>query len=385
MFFSISKINDVRFPCHHWSNGICFNLDEGWQSIAIADTRYIFKGYAYYFDLASNIINVTDKDDGSFCIFKIKGQTVELIHSLYRSFPIHYSQGAEVTNLTKLTSTCHADQTLLAFDSALEFTFSRAKQTLQFEITNTQTVVEQIYNKILNKVTAFLQHNTLPIKVFLSGGIDSMLVYSFLQKAGAKVELLNSLHVDLDYFLCQNYSLLKNQYWGYNQIHHYRSPCVLVSGAPGDEFMLRSPIYANIYFQAHGTSVTEMLGHQNCLHKNYFLKTKHLAEYDAQAQNPIIKCVIKNLSATKSYLCNMALNDFQHWHLGNTLTLTPLLDLEIYKLMLQLPYEVAVQQLLDSTISKQLIAMNDSQLLQYLSQQKNSNSFENLWSHIRND
>jgi len=51
-------------------------------------------------------------------------------------------------------------------------------------------------------------------------------------------------------------------------------------------------------------------------------------------------------------------------------------------LMLRLPLESAIGQILDSTISKQLIAMNDQSLLQYLSTDKNYDSFNNLWPYL---
>jgi hypothetical protein len=47
-------------------------------------------------------------------------------------------------------------------------------------------------------------------------------------------------------FYLANSSDIK-KYWGYRQIHHWQMPCVLASGAPGDEFMLRSPTTANQY------------------------------------------------------------------------------------------------------------------------------------------
>ena len=75
----------------------------------------------------------------------------------------------------------------------------------------------------------------------------------------------------------------------------------------------------------------------------------------------------------------MLLNDWQHWHLGNTLTWTPLRDLDIIKCLLRLPPELALGQIMNSDISQQLIEKNCLGLTQVMSSQKNSgNVMENL-------
>ena len=73
-------------------------------------------------------------------------------------------------------------------------------------------------------------------------------------------------------------------------------------------------------------------------------------------------------------------NDFQHWHLGNTLTFTPLRDIEIFKTLLRLDTDTAIKQIVNSEISFELIARNNPDLLNYLSPKKNvGNVYENLF------
>jgi hypothetical protein len=225
--------------------------------------------------------------------------------------------------------------------------------------------VDQIDQLITDKVTAFAQHNQLPLRVFLSGGVDTLLLYSYICKLGISHEMVWNLHTDLDEFYLANSGDIK-KYWGYCQIHHWQTPCVLVSGTPGDEFMLRSPTTANQYLLSRGTNILDQLAHQpNCLHRNYILQyTELLSSLTA---------------ASDSELCNTVVNDWQHWHLGNTLTWTPLRDLELFKLFLALPYEKAVSQIIDSAVSCELIERNVPGLTQVLSDQKNSgNAMRNL-------
>jgi hypothetical protein len=73
----------------------------------------------------------------------------------------------------------------------------------------------------------------------------------------------------------------------------------------------------------------------------------------------------------------MVINDWQHWHLGNTLTWTPLRDLEIFKLLLRLPTDLATAQIMNSDISQQLIEKNSPGLTALISDQKNTGNVMN--------
>ena len=76
---------------------------------------------------------------------------------------------------------------------------------------------------------------------------------------------------------------------------------------------------------------------------------------------------------------NYNINDWQHWHFGNTLTWTPLRDIEIFKLVASLPLADLKNQIMNSTLSKELICRNNPKILDYLSEQKNAtNHMENL-------
>ena len=75
---------------------------------------------------------------------------------------------------------------------------------------------------------------------------------------------------------------------------------------------------------------------------------------------------------------NILANDYQHWHLGNTLTWTPYKDIEIVKILLQCPINQLIPQLLDGRLSKDLIMDYNPAIIDYLSQYKNHNARENL-------
>jgi hypothetical protein len=235
--------------------------------------------------------------------------------------------------------------------------------------------VSAIVDLLDKKTQAFLAHNTLPIKVYLSGGVDSLLVYSFLQKYTDQYSIVDCSHVDYDYFWLKNSGDIRN-YWGYKQIHHWKNPCVLTSGAPGDEFMLRSPTTGNMLLMHHNVNVFDLLEQTDCLHKEYFLRDKHVKLFKHMLDHVP---PIQHRKQLFKQMCNTNLNDWQHWHLGNTLTWTPLRDLEIFKLLLRLPFNDQIDQFLNSDISREIIEHNRPGLSRVISVQKNSgNVLENL-------
>ena len=72
------------------------------------------------------------------------------------------------------------------------------------------------------------------------------------------------------------------------------------------------------------------------------------------------------------HLCNVMVNDWQHWHLGNTLHWTPLRDLDIFKIIMRLPLQDAVEQIVDNKFSRALIERNIPNGSSLISTQKNT-------------
>lgn len=238
-------------------------------------------------------------------------------------------------------------------------------------------VLDQIDDILIEKTKTFVKDLDNPIRVFLSGGIDTSTVFSYIQKYAKEYELVPYSHCDFDYFYLKNHSTL-SKLWGYNQIHFWKNPCVLASGAPGDEFTVRSPVTANLMLLHYGTSIPELLSNdkfKNCLHLDYFKKS----DYQIMWQNQQKNYSHMSLRDTIYQCCEHNINDWQHWHLGNTLTWTPLRDLRIFKLIARLSVEDLKEQIMNSVVQIELIKRNDPNLLNYLSDQKNSkNSLANL-------
>ena len=380
MFFHISAQHQDNFSNHYDLGPLCVDTDSGWQQVSLNGHSLLFKGYADSAslpDLLTDIVN-TDTPEllGNFCVLDWNHDTQQL-HirtDRYRSFPIYVQDQHSVTNLWTLDRTVWTD-TVISVDRNInlhERQFDVIGLINDLELSEAE-VLARIDQRLKTRTETFLKHNGLPVKTFLSGGVDSLLVYSYV-KQHVQPELIACEHLDFDWFWLNNSGHLK-KFWAYRQIHHWKEPCVLTSGAPGDELMLRSPTTSDYYLRWHGKSITDMLNSdawQSCLHHSYFNKYQDLytkpCPFSATNKQELIW-----------QLCNIVINDWQHWHLGNTLTWTPLRDLEIFKLLLRLPLSSAVGQIMNSDISCRLIEQNSPGLTRAISDQKNTgNALKNL-------
>ena len=370
MFFHISKTAQENYPCQWQLGNFVVSTDEGWKQLTVGPVQILYKGYADMGPMETLLGQVMFQTvphlTGNFCALVVVNDTLTIQTDRYRSFPI-YIDTAAINNLVATDYTAWTDS-LITVHKDLAVTETKfdvigdiATNELDFH-----QAQDQVHDILTRKTQQFLSHNKLPIKVFLSGGVDTMLVYSYLRAAGADFELIDHEHFDHDYFW-RNNSHKVTQYWGYRQTHHWRSPGVLASGAPGDEFTLRSPVTANLYLLNHNTSIPELLQlDQPYLHGDYFSLPKHTKVFDQQFKSA------KPSAQLHHELCNIVVNDWQHWHLGNTMHWTPLRDLEIFKIIMRLPLQDAKNQIMNSTFSQTLIERNVPGATEFLSDVKNT-------------
>lgn len=375
MFFSVSKSAQKNFPYNHRTEHFYVNLDEGWHQ----QGNIWYKGYLDQGCLSDEIPNIVKETEpthtGNFCVIRLLDGGVRIHSDRLRSFPLYYNQA--LTNLDTSGETIWTDcYVQLNNDLSLTRNWFDPIGPIDETILTLDQVVEQVDRLLSAKVEKFLSQQTMPVKVFLSGGIDTALVFSYVQKY-ANYELVLNSHVDYDYFYLKNHGTLE-QFWGYQQIHHWTKPCILASGAPGDEFTARSPTTANLLLMHYGTNIPRLLAdskYDACLHQGYFSKPQYLdLWYQQQAEY-----VHTSLANTIKKCLNINLNDWQHWHLGQTLTWTPLRDVELFKLFARLKLSDLKEQVMNSVVQKRLIEKNNPKILDYLSTQKNSvNYLENL-------
>ena len=383
MFFHISKTVQDNFPYNHLTENFVVNLDEGWHQATDQNNNKIwYKGYLDQGQLSDHVLEIANEEEpkhsGNFCVIKVFDQGLVLRTDKLRSFPIWYDVDQGLTNLHQFTETYWSDS-FVKLNNDLTIIHSKydAIGDIDDSLLSMESVIYEVDKILDQKVKEFITGNDTTIRVFLSGGIDTALVYSYIQKHTNNYELVPYLHCDFDYFYLKNHITL-SKLWGYTQIHHWKEPCILASGAPGDEFTVRSPTTANLLLLHYGLSIPELLAtteYKDCLHSEYYSKLDYYKLWEEQKSN----YSSESLKDTIRNCCNYNINDWQHWHFGNTLTWTPLRDIRLFKLIARLPIEDLKQQIMNSAIQINLIGKNNPKILDYLSTKKNSkNFFSNL-------
>jgi len=373
MFFNITNSKLENYPCHWRLAGLYVNTDPGWTLATIGKKQILYKGYADVNSLDCLLEQIANQNEpvltGNFCALVAEENTIKIKSDRNRSFPVYIGQ--DVNNLIPTNNIAWADS-LVTVNSDLSVTIEKFDLIgkINTDTLELNDVINKISDIIDKKTISFLTHNQLPVRAYLTGGVDSMLVYSFLQKHTKNFELINYSHIDYDYFWLKNSGDIKKN-WAYNQIHHWTDACVLTSGTPGDEFMLRSPTTVDLFLKHHNIKISNLLNlpeWKNCLHHAYFSREKNLEIFNTQLP------LDQPTDQLYRSLCNIIVNDWQHWHIGNTLTWTPLRDLEIFKLMMRLPVDEILGQAMNSVFSIRLIEHNCPGLSSALSDQKNANN-----------
>lgn len=371
MFFSVARSEDHDFSNHYWLGDLCVSTDQGWAQTTVGTATVVYKGYTESDTIEKNLTQIVSQKFptllGNFCVLVWDNNQLSIKTDLWRSFPIWFNNGSKITNIEPLSDTVYADG-IVSCDKNLHIVYQHYNPIGSIDTSKIlwDDAVARVDQILTDRITQFLNQNQLPIRVFLSGGVDSLLVYSYIKKLNAPHELINYHHIDYDYFWNKNSHKL-SKFWGYNQIHHWKESVVLASGAPGDEFMLRNPATSNLWLLHKNTSILEQISlNTGCLHQTHFLKPKNKQMLLNQKN-----CNQLDLDLYTT-LCNMNINDWQHWHIGNTQTWTPLRDLEIFKTMMRLDLDSGVRQILNSELSIELIENNVPGLSVVLSDQKNT-------------
>lgn len=391
MFFSLEHTTNARMPCQWQMGSLVLNTDQGWHKLVVGNRMLIYKGYADTTPLRDIVADCADHQvPGNFCVFDYNSNTgtIAMRTNQWRGFLAWYTQNIMFSNLYT------ADKCLWNDGSAtIDQSLHVVETTLDvIDMVNTHsidlaTALDDIHAILSAKTQQFVRNNSLPLRVFCSGGVDTALVYSYIKRATAKYELLLGNHNDWDSFWCNNSKLLTQRFWAYRNIHHWHDPCVVTSGTLGDECMLKNPSTANLWLMYHGIDIHDLLAstkYRNCSHYDFYNSTQSRQLYQTQQQDPaVLQALELEPAEFYKYICNIVMNDCQHWHLGNTLTFTPLRDFDIFKIMLRLDPKHAIPQMFNSDISKQLIVRNDPSILETLSYCKGvGEELENLSSLI---
>ena len=392
MFFSISTEKfDDRFFEHIKVFDYYISLDSGWHHATVNNTEVFYKGYCdteSMLDIVDEFVNdPVPRYRGNFGIIIVQNNRLTVTHDISRAFPLNIDNLGFLTNLTMLNSRepVWADRYVVYNGTEIEYEFFDPCAGLNYsfdEKLSLQSCASEI-KRILDEKVQYLHTTDLPINLYLSGGLDTTLLYAYakyhLDAENIEYNILNYEHYHYNKFLQKNHSNLKKEFAVYGFVHSFRDPCVLFSGAPGDESMFRGPHAASLWCAFKNIDLLQELKFGDYYHKKHFLT--------AETQNFInsnynVRDQIQQQYPTYELLCrqliNIFVNDHQMWHLNETITWTPFKDPRILELVLRLNDDDLLMQILDGKLSKALVTMYDPVGLRILSDYKNHDSYSNF-------
>jgi len=383
MFFEISTEVKNNFPINYKINNVVLNFDLGWEKINFANTTVFFKGYILNRDSLKDNLQSIIRDnshslDGNFTAIICYIDHIIITHDINRSYPLWYDNNI-ITNLKTCKHSLFANKFIkLDYNFNIELLNVNLKEQ-KYETLLYDDAVKKIYNILANKFELFLLHNKRPLKIFLSGGTDTLTLYSFLKKFTNNFEIVDYEYKKFTKFYKANWHEHIKKFWGYNQMHTWGDkPVSLITGGCGDEYMLRGPRTLYLMAQHYNINVVELLEeNKECYHYKYFSR-----EYNLKIFNTPVDQLFEKIKSNKNlvikYILNELQNDHQHWHIDETIFFTPFKDIEIANIILQLDKNGFISQITDAKINKDLILLNDPNDLKILSKYKNTNRFENM-------
>ena len=407
MFFSIKKDTvDSRFYNNYQFGELSLNLDNGWNRTQINNANVFFKGYCDHCNIADVLVEFvndpTPKHYGNFCIIICIENAFTITHDLHRKFPIWNYQNVLITNLSKKNENKYGFTGSKIVNGFYEFghdhefvehgKYIKTFKKLSIEYKNYHQkfnnsnnlsfddICAQYNNILASKSNSFVNCNYQK-KIFISGGYDSMISYSLVEKnCNEDSVFFDSYIIENDIFLEKNYhNLVDCGYEIENSMHHWQKKTILTSG-----------FHAEFYLFKHYTMVAAWCAYKNINFlkefKNY--KSYGITSFNRDNRKPVFENMWSNRSYIQekysnindfhNYLINFALHNHQHFHLGNTLTWTPLKDIRLLNLFFSVTDDDIIDQILNNRVEKYIIEKQNKKLLKYISKNKNKNIFENF-------
>lgn len=359
MFFSIGRNPLENFPNRVRINDLWFNHDNGWCQ----KENSWCKGYQ------GNFCQITIQDQGPI--------TVE--HDRWRSFPLWYDSHQHVlTNLQACGQRVWADRTVTLHCDGITTEHYPVKDDPSLVIGTTG--IEDVVRALAGSFeTSHAQLTALPIKVFVSGGLDTM-INAALARKHRDIEIIDHEHFDSDHFVIHNMAQLQQDYWSYAQIHHWCHSTVLITGGCGDEYLMRGPSTVAIWCAWHDVDMLALAKNRPDYYMSqYYLLPKNQKIFSAYwKKRQYLKQICPTYQDLAWYIVDQLVNDHQHWHLGNTLTMTPMRNILLAIKVLSLPHEQIIQQMLQGIVNRALIQQFWPELESLISDAKNQDAKQKL-------
>lgn len=386
MYFELSSTKNPKFTeFNQISDNFYLSSDIGWVSYKKKNATVYFKGYQLTDFTEAKFIDQIIKDptpkfNGFFiAIICYNNGKIVVTFDMDRGTHIHYnSENIFVSNILtdeRGTQVVGGKEYIIIENNSLSTpSYNLLEKYFDFTPMSEEEGIEAIDLVIRKNIQTMLSKNKDPIIVMITGGVDTILAFSYLKQYTSNYKILTYEHIDFTEFICKNWAMFKKRNSAEGLLHfHGRN--LIVSGGWGDERLIRDPRMSNLNFKLHGSSVLNEV-------------EEHVGEYQYQvAQLPGYKQGYAEqenmppLDKLETYkeMYNISIHVRNWGHVEENIYFSPLKDLQLTNYTLRMPYEVQKKQFFDGYLAKKLIERNDPDLLNYVSKYKNFNCFENVY------
>ena len=401
MFFEIQPNANFDYPNNYQLNTHYYlNCDSGWVNLTSNDITVYYKGYNTT-DLSDSefieqlVSDPIPKFNGLFIAVIIKEETITITSDVDRGWPIYYKESPNtITNIPfnpevergrwddfteKMLGASHQikiiDNTIVIGNLTHPYYSYN-----DFSPLITSEVINKIDERIRYNFERVLTKNNKPIKIFLSGGLDSYLAFAYLKSFTNNFEIVMGERIDFTKFICKKIYNIRKTHW-LPIIHHFNGQCLNVTGGFGDIRMLRTPQPNNLLLLANKIDILELAKkHKDSYQYNLIVSPGMQKIYKDQIDDP---CTI-DLEATYKKMYDMSIHTYGWWHVEENTLFNPLKDLALLNYCLRAPLDLQIEQIFDGKITKMLFEKTDPNLLKYVSHSKNQNNMKHLWELYEN-
>jgi hypothetical protein len=391
MFFELSKKNNKNFSYNYAiSSNFFLNLDDGWSITNIEKYKIYFKGYCENYNELELCKKICQKSSeqflGNFTAILESEDEITIINDNFRSYPIFFDKKENIVTNLFLEGEKVDYKHCFNFNKKNElFTFKKNK--IDYNILEKQSL-EQVINKIdvilENNIKYFIDNNKKPLKIFLTGGIDSLLIYSYVKKFTKNFEIIGYEYRKWTKFSRDNWGQIIKTSNEYTTSHSWGdSPTTVISGHYGDQFFMRELLTFLLYLRSHNKNFDiESKIFQKSYSYNWFMK--EIEKTKTILKDKKYQIISLDKKKTIEYCIDISNHINFIWHIDNTMYYTPLKNLEIIKLILSLPIDYIIKNAFECTIQRSLLERNDKDLVKLLLfDEKNHGSYKKIIQYLK--
>lgn len=330
-------------------------LDKGWTQVLVNESLTWYKGYSTECSLENSIQPIITgyKPKGLWCVISVVDNQYKVYYPDLCSFPFNgysnlYDNVNQVIDVSLLDTTN-------SFDS----------------------VVTNVISILSDTFIGYHQYNADMLNIWCTGGLDSILFLALCEKTKTPYNLYvdkthSSTNAEYTSDLTRH---VATEFSNYAFMSRFTEKTVLGTGYGGDSSFCRHPEQIKIFANSLGLSAYDVVKSTHYVYP--FLKRTIVDD----AVNSML--VHETAEEIKKRILHGISQWFYVWHLDNTFTFNPFIDLDLAKMVLTLSINELLDASLDGSIQKEAIRKCDPTLMCLLDDQKNTlSSGKNLINNL---